>query len=135
MNSVAKLIIIDEKNKYLLLYRSNHPTFKTDPDLPGGTLERGEIPRDTMIREVEEEIGIKINSSSVREIYSGIDYSRHGTHYSLFLTTVKERPNILLSWEHSSYDWLEKDSFVLKASTAIDTYMHMVASTIANSHV
>lgn len=39
MKQVAKLVIIDDRGKYLLMQRSSHPTFGDDPDLPGGTLE------------------------------------------------------------------------------------------------
>ena len=35
MKKVAKLVMIDPDGKYLLMYRSDHPTFGTDPDLPG----------------------------------------------------------------------------------------------------
>ena len=42
MKKVAKLVIVDKDEKYLLMYRSNHPTFGNDPDLPGGTVEEGE---------------------------------------------------------------------------------------------
>ena len=42
MKKVAKLILVNEDGKYLLLYRSNHPHFPYDPDLPGGTLEKDE---------------------------------------------------------------------------------------------
>ena len=76
MKQVAKLIIIDNDNKYLLMYLNSHPTFGTDPDLPGGTLEEGEQPIETMIREVQEEAGIEISDSQVRLLYQGSDYSR-----------------------------------------------------------
>lgn len=54
MKKVAKLVMIDPNDKYLLMYRSEHPTFGNDPDLPGGTLEDGESVLETMLREVEE---------------------------------------------------------------------------------
>jgi 8-oxo-dGTP pyrophosphatase MutT (NUDIX family) len=54
MKQVAKLILRDQNDRYLLLYRSNHPTFGNDPDLPGGTLEVGEDPIRALIREAEE---------------------------------------------------------------------------------
>jgi 8-oxo-dGTP pyrophosphatase MutT (NUDIX family) len=55
MNKVAKLVIVDNQGKYLLMHRSEHPRFGTDPDLPGGTLEGSEEPIQTMLREVLEE--------------------------------------------------------------------------------
>lgn len=126
MKKVAKLVIVDQNNDYLLMYRSDHPTFGMDPDLPGGTLEEGETTRETMLREVKEEAGVDINEQLVREIYSGADYSTHGTHYVLYTAKLESRPKIVMSWEHSSYDWLGRDEFLKRAKQAKDTYMHMV---------
>lgn len=122
---VAKLIITCGE-EYLLLYRDKHPTFGNDPDLAGGTLEDGESTLETMIREVQEEIGLDVAAQNVEELYSGTGYSRHGTHYSLFRTYLDEKPGITISWEHSSYEWLDRDEFLRQAKNANDTYMHMV---------
>lgn len=126
MKKVAKLLMIDPDDKYLLMYRSNHPTFGADPDLPGGTLEDSETLLETMLREVKEEVGVNINKNNVDEIYSGTEYSAHGTHYSLFVTKLNARPKILLIWEHSSCEWLDRSEFLRKVESANDTYMHMV---------
>lgn len=126
MKQVAKLLILDSDNKYLLLYRSQHPTFGNDPDLPGGTLEAGELPLETMLREVQEEIGVTIARAGVQAAYSGAEYSAHGTHYSFFITKLPERPSIVMSWEHAAHEWLDRDSFLEEAKNANDTYMHMV---------
>jgi 8-oxo-dGTP pyrophosphatase MutT (NUDIX family) len=126
MKQVAKLVIIDGRGKYLLMHRSAHPTFGNDPDLPGGTVEEGELPLEAMIREVLEEAAIKIDRASVREVYAGTDYSAHGTHYSLYVTELLDTPEIIMSWEHSLYEWLHRDAFLKKANKANDTYMRMV---------
>ena len=124
MKTVAKLLIKNNE-KYLMMYRSDHPTFGADPDLPGGTAEDDESALQTMLREVEEEVGYKV-ITNVHELFSGIGYSKNGTHYSLFVTEVTERPKITMSWEHSSYEWISRDEFISKALAAKDTYMHMV---------
>lgn len=98
MKKVAKLIIINPDDKYLLMYRNDHPTFGVDPDLPGGILEVDEIPLDTVLREVYEESGVIITADAVNETYSGDDYSVHGTHYLLFVTKTKSHPEIEVSW-------------------------------------
>lgn len=130
MKKVAKLLIIDPDDNYLLMYRSDHPTFGRDPDLPGGTLEDNETLIKTMLREVNEEAGINIRAKDIDILYSGTEYSEHGTHYTLFVTKLKFRPKIIMSWEHSSYEWLERDAFLRKAKSANDTYMHMVSDAI-----
>lgn len=130
MKKVAKLLMIDPDSKYLLMYRSDHPTFGIDPDLPGGTLEDNETLLQTMLREVKEEAGINIDAHNVDEIYSGTGYSTHDTHYSLFVTKLNVRPEVVISWEHSSYEWLDCSDFLQKAKSAKDTYMHMVYDVI-----
>ena len=131
MKQVAKLIIIDNDNKYLLMYRNSHPTFGPDPDLPGGTLVEGEQPIETMIREVKEEAGIEISASQVRLLYQGGDYSTHGTEYSLYSAALDGRPDVTISWEHSSYKWIVHNEFLEKIKGAKDTYMHMVYNVLS----
>jgi 8-oxo-dGTP diphosphatase len=135
MKKVAKLVIVDSDDKYLMMYRSNHPTFGVDPDLPGGTLEDGETMLETMLREVKEEAGVDIDQNSAKEIYSGTNYSVHGTHYALFIAKLNMRPTIAMSWEHSSYEWLDRDEFVSKSINAKDTFMHMVADMLKQQAV
>ncbi len=126
MNQVAKLVIIDHQGQYLMLYRNNHPLFGDDPDISGGTMETDELPIETMMREVNEEIGIVINPATVQLIYEGTDYSENGVGYSLYLTKLDARPELTMSWEHSTYDWLSRKDFLDKAEGAIDRYMRMV---------
>ena len=116
-----------------MMYRSPHPTFgENDPDLPGGTADNDEVLIDTMIREVDEEIQVKIDKTKVEQIYSGNDYSDHDTPYALYITRVDERPTIIMSWEHSSYEWIDRDDFIRISAGARDTYMHMVAGVLKN---
>jgi len=126
MKQVAKLVIVDGRGRYLLMWRSEHPVFGNDPDLPGGTVEEGEPPLRAMIREVFEEAGIVISEASVREVYAGDRYSVHKTRYLLYIAELQNTPEITMSWEHSSYEWLDRDTFLEKAREAVDTYMHMV---------
>lgn len=130
MKQVAKLVIIDSDNKYLMMYRSDHPTFGIDPDLPGGTVEVGETLVEAMLREVKEEAGIKLTANDVEEVYSGTAYSAHGTHYSLFVSKLNTQPQVMKSWEHSSYAWLDRNEFLEKSKAAKDTYMHMVSDVL-----
>ena len=130
MNTVAKVVIIDNDNNYLLMKRSDHPTFDEDADLPGGTMEQGESSHDAAIREVQEEAGIKLNSEDIKEVYAGNEYSAHTTQYVLYVVQLTHRPEVVMSWEHSSYEWVDKETFLRHAHSAKDTYMHMVYAVI-----
>ncbi|MFZ1250202.1 MAG: NUDIX hydrolase [Candidatus Microsaccharimonas sp.] len=124
MQRAAKIILVDDNDHHLLLYRSNHPLLGDDADIPGGVVEDGETAEIAVIRELYEETGLRIDT--VEQVYSGLEYSKHGVHKTLFRAHVNERPKIVINWEHSSYEWLPKESFLEKAKNANDTYMHMV---------
>lgn len=130
MKKVAKLVIIDKDENYLLMYRSDHPAFGDDPDLPGGTVEEGESMLEAMVREVEEEAGVVVAPSTVREVFVG--ESAHGTVNALYVHHSDARPSIVMSWEHASYEWLSKREFLDKARNANDTYMHMVYEVLSS---
>jgi 8-oxo-dGTP pyrophosphatase MutT (NUDIX family) len=132
MKKVAKLVIIDDMGKYLLMLRSNHPRFGEDPDLPGGTVEAGESMVEAMLREVKEEVGVDIVRNEVEQIYSGADYSLHGTQYALFVARLDRRPEITMSWEHSGFEWLDLGEFLERAKNAKDTYM-LMANDVLNT--
>ncbi len=126
MKKIPKLLIIDPDGKYLLLNRSDHPVFGQDPDLPGGTSEQGESSTEALLREVREEIGLSLNLEDVTELHHSTEYSPKGNDFILFIAKLKFRPQIKLSWEHSKYDWLNRDEFISLAQKAKDSYMHMV---------
>lgn len=126
MLRVAKALLIDNKNNYLLLERNNHPRFGNDPDLPGGTIEEGETPLQAMIREVSEEVGVVLDPTRAHELYSGTDYSNHHTEYTLYEIKLTTTPKVELSWEHTKYSWLDYEHFLEAIKNAPDTYMNMV---------
>lgn len=129
MKKVAKLLIKNNEY-YLMMYRSDHPTFGKDADLPGGTGEDGESALITVLREVEEEVGLNLGDSEIIEVYSGDEYSKNGTHYSLFFVELSDRPRVKMSWEHSSYEWISKQKFISRSKAAKDTYMHMAGEVL-----
>ena len=43
MTQAAKVVLVDQDDNYLMLYRNQHPTLGNDPDIPGGTVEDGEF--------------------------------------------------------------------------------------------
>ena len=133
MKKVSKAVIINTQEQYLLLQRNNHPVFGDDPDLPGGTGEPGESTAITMLREVYEETGLTIAEGQPQTLYAGTGYSQIGTYQALYLLRLDSAPNIVLSDEHSMYEWLDKDAFLRKALQSKDPYMHMVHDVITKN--
>ncbi|MEO6761173.1 MAG: NUDIX hydrolase [Candidatus Saccharimonadales bacterium] len=125
MIGVAKLMLQTGDGKLLLLHRSNHPSLPNDPDLPGGTLEKNEEPIAALLREVSEEIGIKFDSKSVELVFQSDKYES-GRIYYLYKSLCRVKPNIIISWEHTDYQWLDLKDFTSQSHLAKDHYMHMV---------
>jgi len=130
MKRVGKAVIIDPDNKHLLMRRSDHPRYPNEPDLPGGTCEPGESVIDATIREVYEESAILLEEASLRHLYSGTEYSGSNTEYSLYAAHVPKRPEVTISWEHDSHDWVDEETFLKEAQASTDTFMHMAYDVI-----
>jgi len=127
MKQVAKVVIIDNEGYHLLMTRADHPVFFNDPDLPGGTIEEDEDVLEAALREVAEEANIYLSPTDVELIHTSTEYSKHNdTEDSLYIARVAKRPSVTISWEHSSYAWVNREEFLRHARRANDTYMHMV---------
>jgi len=131
MKHIGKLLIMNsEDDTYLLLTRTDHPRYGTDPDLPGGTLEPGESINAAMIREVYEEIGLLVDEKSTKILCQTSEYSTVGNEFTLFYTELGSRPSVTLDWEHSAYRWCDLSRLIVTARDATDPYMHMVADVL-----
>jgi len=112
VESVSKVLIVNNQNKALVLTLSEHriyPELSFTPDLPGGIVEANERELDAAIREAREESGIELTADKLFLAYAGTEYKtlqNKSVSKFLYITTLENTPDITLSWEHSSYEWV-----------------------------
>jgi len=106
MIHVAKALLFDTNKKILVLRRSeSHPRFANHLDFPGGLVEEDEHSDQAVAREIDEEVGLKIEDSQLNQVYSKQVNSGH--HYMVYQANLDtETPLITLSWEHDKYEWV-----------------------------
>lgn len=79
-------IIFDDKKRVLLTQRFEPESLHSHGkwQFPGGTIEFGEHPRDTVIREVKEEVGIKIKLLTLHPIVYSHIFGKENIHVLIF---------------------------------------------------
>lgn len=108
-NKIGALAFIkNTKGEFLILKRSNtDPWMPNKWYLPGGTKDNNEVPYETLLREVKEEIGVDLSN---KDIYcAGHIY---GDQYLTFTYVIELNDvdcDIKLSNEHSDYMWVTED--------------------------
>lgn len=103
---IAVALIVNDAAEILCLTRNiSTPHRPGDWDFPGGKLEQGELPAEAVIRETFEETGLSIQDP--RFICATTDASDKDVVTLLFfMTHVLGQPEVQLSPEHESYEWL-----------------------------
>lgn len=108
-NKIIVHALINAKNGYLVTKRSKEETtFPEYWDIPGGLAETGELPREAVIRETKEEVGLDIMPTSVIHEDSNLDKSKNLIFIRLvYLCELKSKiDDIILQEEHSEYRFI-----------------------------
>lgn len=109
-NRIIVHALINAKNGYLVTKRSKEETtFPEYWDIPGGLAETGELPREAVIRETKEEVGLDIMPTSVIHEDSNLDKSKNLIFIILvYLCELKSKIDdiILQEEEHSEYKFI-----------------------------
>jgi 8-oxo-dGTP pyrophosphatase MutT (NUDIX family) len=111
--SVAKVLVFNEKGQLLLMHIGEHsekPERSHTPDLPGGMVDPGESEHAAAVREVMEEAGITLDPDEMTLAYAKTEaYSTENKSVSklVYIVQLKNTPEVTVSWEHESYEWVE----------------------------
>lgn len=109
-NRIIVHALINAKNGYLVTKRSKEETtFPEYWDIPGGLAETGELPREAVIRETKEGVGLDIMPISVIHEDSNLDKSKNLIFIRLvYSCELKSKIDdiILQEEEHSEYKFI-----------------------------
>ena len=102
---VAKALVRNSKGLYLVLYRGNtHPLFPGHIDFPGGEVEPKETPEAAVMREIQEETGLLVDSKKLKKLFT--KQYQQATHVLFEVKLTEPDAKVALSWEHKSYRWI-----------------------------
>ena len=84
-------------------------------EMPGGKVDFGEDPKESLKREFKEEVELDIKTKKPYRIfaYESGDNTRHTVEivYNVSLQDENEKADIVLGKDHTEYVWVGKDEF------------------------
>ncbi len=107
----TKAIIKNKEGKYLVIYKSDTEEINPNEiDIPGGRMKFGENAEESLRREVDEEIGIKIKILKPSRVWGFVKDNLHLVGIT-FLTEFVSG-GFRLSGEHTNYEWIDKEKII-----------------------
>jgi len=106
-----KAVIFNKDGKFLVLLRgSTAPSNALKWDLPGGDVDFGEDPQESIVREIKEEAGLEVSDLKVFDVEAHIN--RRGEHWFTIAYQAKAKNDkVKISWEHDEYKWVDEVEF------------------------
>lgn len=105
----TKAVLQDADGNVLVLKRSStHPTQGGHWDLPGGIIDPGEQPANTLCREIAEETGMEVVEDDLKLAFA-MSEENEGENAVRLMYVVRigtSQPTMKLSWEHDEYKWV-----------------------------
>lgn len=112
INNVAKVLVLDDQGKVLLLKRSTLDSYAAGRfDYPGGGIDEGEGPDAAASRELKEEAGLEVPTKDLKLIFAGTvkDDKVNASVNRLFYACRVQNQTVSLSHEHSEHLWVSID--------------------------
>ncbi|MFG1423622.1 (deoxy)nucleoside triphosphate pyrophosphohydrolase [Roseixanthobacter liquoris] len=102
---VAACALVDVDNRVLVAQRPEGKQLAGLWEFPGGKVEAGERPEDTLIRELDEELGISVKEACL----APLTFASHGYetfHLLMPLWICRRWEGQIVAREHSGLKWL-----------------------------
>lgn len=112
-----KTFVFNREGKFLTLLRTESaPSRPLTWDLPGGSFEMGESPREGALREIREETGIQVED--IKPVAVESDRNKAGEFWvSIAYRAMAVTANVQLSFEHKDYRWVTPEEFLTLESS------------------
>lgn len=111
--------IFNTKRELLILQRAEHDSMPGTWELPGGTSELGEDPKDAAKREVFEETGLIVTISyplGILSVHSRRHPQTHIIRIAFLCKLGNDEQTVTLSDEHSHFRWVSLIEAILNQS-------------------
>lgn len=129
---IVHAVLFNDKKEILLIRRSLNETVLPGAwDIPGGTLEDGEDPRNGAIRETSEETGVDISDLSLFAFTSNVDSKKNKQFVRLIFIGQVDDANIQVTLnpeDHDMYRWVSIDD--IPADVQLVDYLNDIASSL-----
>lgn len=134
MFNVATKGMIIKDNNLLLIYKSkeeakewasaadaNDSNYEVRRDLPGGRLRFGEDPKIALEREIDEEVGLKVEILRPLDVWYLVKDQLQlvGINY----LCIWKEGEVVLSDEHEAYEWLSEEALRAKKWNDLENYL------------
>lgn len=106
MKTINVVAAIIKENDKIFATQRGYGEFAGGWEFPGGKIEGGETPQEALVREIKEELDIKI---SVGELLDIVEYDYPTFHLSMKCYWATIRDGELVLKEHMAAKWLKKD--------------------------
>ena len=101
--------IITAKGKILIGKRKSGGSLSGKWEFPGGKVDAGEKPEESLVRELEEEMGIK---SVAGPLLGRSSFENNGKKYELLAFKIKSITGNIRPIEHVEYQWVSFDELM-----------------------
>lgn len=104
----VKCVVTNNAREVLLLRRNSQISWMTRKggwDFPGGALDQGEQPSETVVGEINEETGLKINDVHLVSAQTLVNNNQESVLILVYFA-YSTSANIILSMEHDAYTWV-----------------------------